>query len=633
VLAGGALLLRLHAIGRSSLWLDEGYTLLFSGMPLPKLLTVGGAHEHPPLYYLIVHALRRIHENYLLPRYVSAVCGSLSLLVLYALGSRLHSRTAGLVAAVLAAVAPFHVWFSRDGRGYELAGLVVLLSYYCLFTALDRPRPATWAAYAVVTSLCLYTEYTTAFALAAQILIVFRAQERGVLRPLILSWVAAVVLFLPWVTVVALDAASIAGNYWIPAPTVASVSATVLEFLGLVTSCSAQPCTGAEAHLPLLAGHNTLVAAAVALAALGVGAFAIVRRRLVVGLLVAWLVGTFALLLLISVAQSLFLDRVVLDATFPLYLLLGMGVAALRRAPLPGGLSLLTAGGIAVASLGTLRPIYAGNLNPDWKSAMRDLAAAYRPGQGVAFYPGALRSLDAAYLPPGWHATRDRPMWSRVYVDVPGWQKRYPLAVNPTLQERQRVETELRDRQLAWVSHATTGTWLVTEAYPGITDVRRWFATHGFSLIMGMEYNLSSRIELWSQQGPASFGVSVARLFDGRWARSASVTASGRVLHERRGASVRRSFSVTPGQTYSIDVTYRGAPPSRPQIGVLLYDAAGRQIDTFPRDNWYDLPTDGVWIRNPFGFVVPPNAVRAMLYLGTKGGPSTWRDVAVYRER
>jgi 4-amino-4-deoxy-L-arabinose transferase-like glycosyltransferase len=633
LLAAAALALRLHGIANPSLWLDEGYTLLFSGMPLRKLLVVGGAHEHPPLYYLIVHAARRIHENYLIPRYVSAVCGALSLLALYALGARVHSRSAGFVAAVLLAIAPFHVWFSRDGRDYELAGLVVLLSYYCLFTAMDRPRFATWAAYAVTTALCLYTEYTTAFALAAQLVLVFRARDRGLVQPLLLSWAAAVALFLPWAGVVAGDAASIAGNYWIPAPSVNAVAMTVLEFLGMATSCSAQPCAGTEAGVPLLAGHEELLAGVAILAAGAVGVLAAFRRRLVVGMLVAWLLGAFGLLLVVSLAQSLFLDRVVLVDTFPLYLLLGIGVANVRGRPGTGLVCAVIALAIAAASLATLRPVFASNLNPDWKSAMRDLSAAYRPGQGAVFDPGALRSLDAAYLPAGWRATRDRPFWSRVYVDVPGWQSAYPPLVNPTLPQRQAVETELRNRQLAWASTGTSGTWLVTEAYPGITDVRRWFATHGFQLIMGMEYHLASRIEYWSRQGPAAFGTPVARLLDGKWRRSPLTTSSRGVLHERAGGAVRRSFPVSPGQTFSISVAYRGTPPARPQIGVLLYDSAGRQIGSYPSDDWYDLPADGVWLRNPFGFVTPPGAVRATLYVGTRGGASEWRNIAIYRER
>jgi hypothetical protein len=122
-------------------------------------------------------------------------------------------------------------------------------------------------------------------------------------------------------------------------------------------------------------------------------------------------------------------------------------------------------------------------------------------------------------------------------------------------------------------------------------------------------------------------------MLDGKWSRGPSVISRDGVLHERAGGAGRRSFPVSPGQTYSISISYRGAPLARPQIGVLLYDAAGHQIATEPTDEWYDLPADGVWVRNPFGFVAPPGAVRAMLYLGTKGGPSDWRGVVVYRER
>ena len=109
-------------------------------------------------------------------------------------------------------------------------------------------------------------------------------------------------------------------------------------------------------------------------------------------------------------------------------------------------------------------------------------------------------------------------------------------------------------------------------------------------------------------------------------------------LHHREGCDESRlavqssSFSVRPGATYSVSVEYRGEPPARPRIGVLVYDFAGNQIATFPNDHWYDLPANGVWLRIPFGFIAPPRAVRAVLYIGTRW-LSSWRHVAVYRER
>lgn len=633
VLAAGAFAVRLYRIDGDSLWLDEGYTLLFSGMPLPKLLLVGGAHEHPPLYYLIVHTMRAIHESSLIPRYVSAVCGTLSLLAVYALGMRIHSRAAGFVAAVLTAVAPFHVWFSRDGRGYELAGLLVVLAYYWVFTALDRPRRAAWIAYALTVALCLYGEYTTVFALAPQVVLLARARERRLMRPMALSWSAAVLLFLPWVTVLAVDAASIAGNYWIPAPNLTSWSNTVLEFLGLMTSCSAHPCSGTELGVQGLAGREVPVTIVAAVLAVGTGVAAAWRRNLVVCVLSAWLVGSFALVLLISIGQSLFLDRVLLDATFPLYLLLGIGVASLSRRPKLGlsalGLTLL----VTAASVATLRPIYAFGANPDWKTAMRDFSAAYRAGQGAVFYPGALRSVAAAYLPQGWRATRDIPIWSRIYVDVPGWKRQYPTLINPTSEQRAAVEVALRNRQLGWATEGTSGIWLITQDYSGISDTRRWFVTHGYALLLSEMYARDARVEYWSRNAPSSFGPLVVQGGDGRWQLRGAVSRTGSVLRTGSGGSATRSFSVHSGQAYTVSVGYHGAPPVAPHVGVLLYDANGKQIAAYPATHWYDLPANGTWIENPFGFIAPPGAVRAMLYVTSRGGPSEWRDLAVYRER
>ena len=130
--------LRLFRIDHDSLVFDEAYTLVFARMPLDRLLTVGGAHEHPPLYYLLVHLGLWVRDSFLVPRLISAAAGSLSVFVLYRLGARRFGAPAGVVAAGLLATSPFHLWYSQVGRGYEVATLLVLLSYLSLWSALDE---------------------------------------------------------------------------------------------------------------------------------------------------------------------------------------------------------------------------------------------------------------------------------------------------------------------------------------------------------------------------------------------------------------------------------------------------------------------------------------------------------------
>jgi len=73
------------------------------------------------------------------------------------------------------------------------------------------------------------------------------------------------------------------------------------------------------------------VAGTVIAVALVMLAVAIVHRRLTLCVLRLWLVLPFALVLVIASKRSLYLDRVFLDATFPLYLLIAAAGALCWR--------------------------------------------------------------------------------------------------------------------------------------------------------------------------------------------------------------------------------------------------------------------------------------------------------------
>jgi hypothetical protein len=375
-------------------------------------------------------------------------------------------------------------------------------------------------------------------------------------------------------------------------------------------------------------------------------------RKLTVAVLWLWLSLPMALVCLLAVRRSLYLDRTFLDATFPLYLILGLAVTVLVRwvrrtaaewrgsvaaqAPhaLGGVLGTVLAIFMAAASFAGLRPVYAGDINPDWQSLARDFRPSYRPGQAVVFNPGVLRSLLASYLPSGWHATYERPIWSRSYIDVPGWQDRYSFPSHPDKPERQREEAILRDDQLAEAARHAHQIWLITFDYSGMNDTRRWFSEHGFQCLISELYRGDTRLELWSRAGPSSFGATVVSPgFEG-WRETGHVRLAAGVAETSGHSALARSFDTIPGHAYSVSVTYRGIPlASRPDITVQMYDRSGHLLDLFPRTMWYDWPVNGVWLTQPFGFVAPPGATRAVLTVGNRWGVSEWRDVAVYQGR
>lgn len=122
----GALALRLWRLDQLSLWLDEGFTVMYSRLPWSELLGLRGQYDvHPPLYYALVKLVSGWLPDATAGRTVSAVSGALLVPVAYRLARLVIDPRAAVVAAAVVAIAPLHVWYSREARMYALALLAV----------------------------------------------------------------------------------------------------------------------------------------------------------------------------------------------------------------------------------------------------------------------------------------------------------------------------------------------------------------------------------------------------------------------------------------------------------------------------------------------------------------------------
>ncbi len=105
ILAGGAL--RFGTLGVQSLWYDEAVTAglvrrSFGGM----IRAIPGIESTPPLFWVLLWPWTRVFgQGEFGLRSFSALCGTLAILVAYALGARLAGARGALLAAVLAAQA------------------------------------------------------------------------------------------------------------------------------------------------------------------------------------------------------------------------------------------------------------------------------------------------------------------------------------------------------------------------------------------------------------------------------------------------------------------------------------------------------------------------------------------------
>ena len=146
--------LRIHQIGDKSLWIDEAFSVWMSRQPIPDILAwLVRVDQHPPLYYLSLHLWGRALGPALAggaddpvtraaaARALSALCGALNIPVIYALGRRLMGREVGLLAALILALSPFHIWFAQEARMYALLSLNASLAMLALVHLLTMPRP------------------------------------------------------------------------------------------------------------------------------------------------------------------------------------------------------------------------------------------------------------------------------------------------------------------------------------------------------------------------------------------------------------------------------------------------------------------------------------------------------------
>ncbi|HET6830903.1 MAG TPA: glycosyltransferase family 39 protein, partial [Solirubrobacterales bacterium] len=96
---------------------------------------------------------------------------------------------------------------SADGRGYAVAIALLLGSTLAMLAATRSGRTRWWVAYGALSLLAMYTHYTAAFVLLAQLGWLLWAHPAA-RRPALIANVAAAVLFLPWLPGLLDDAAS-----------------------------------------------------------------------------------------------------------------------------------------------------------------------------------------------------------------------------------------------------------------------------------------------------------------------------------------------------------------------------------------------------------------------------------------
>jgi mannosyltransferase len=243
-----------------------------------------------------------------------------------------------LVSGLFLATSPYFVKWSQQARAYPFLAAAALIATMFLLRALDRRTRGAWFVYGLAFAGLLVTHAVAGIALLpAHVVLIAQRRER-VLPHGLLAGAVILALGVPWIAQLALRTGDdMSETAWIPYPSVEYVRGALLGVSG-------------AAGLGLL------------LALVGLWALRRAGERAVALWLGAWAFGPLVLLLVVSVARHVFLDRYLVVAAPAFAMLAAVAVMSLAGR--------LRAGVVAVAAVATCCGLvlwYQTTLDGNWR--------------------------------------------------------------------------------------------------------------------------------------------------------------------------------------------------------------------------------------------------------------------------
>ncbi len=201
VIAAGCAL-RLLALGQQSLWDDEIRSVSSaSGMGGETFADIA-LNVHGPLYLILLKGwMLAAGKSEAAVRALSAILGALGLVLFQRVARPLVGRRVALLALVLLACSPFHLWYSQEARNYALLFDLGLLAVAAFLADVERRTRASFllALVATVAACLANLAGMLLLALDGAYLVAAGPRPRYPLRRLIALAVLVAGLLSPWI--------------------------------------------------------------------------------------------------------------------------------------------------------------------------------------------------------------------------------------------------------------------------------------------------------------------------------------------------------------------------------------------------------------------------------------------------
>jgi uncharacterized membrane protein len=185
------------------IWFDENYSITLAQQPIGELLRLTGVDAHPPLFYILLKGWGSLFGwTELSLRMMSALLAASTVGIVALIVRRLFTTRVALAVLPFLVLTPFWLRYGYEVRMYALAGLIGALASLVLLKAVDSKGDRRWwALYGALVALGMYTLYMTAVIWIAHFVWLMIYRHKHFWRqPWFLSYIFAVVLFLPYIS-------------------------------------------------------------------------------------------------------------------------------------------------------------------------------------------------------------------------------------------------------------------------------------------------------------------------------------------------------------------------------------------------------------------------------------------------
>lgn len=452
------------------IWLDEATSIHQAGMSFGAMLNnLRSTDVHPPLYFSVLWLTDRVFgPGELAMRIPSIVAGTLVIPAAYLAARDLWDRRSGIVAAALATIGPMLVWYSQEVRMYSMFMLFALLAIWGQARILRRGTGSDWAIYVLASAALVWTEYFGILQVITQQLAFAwlawsRRRDRGLLLHLLVPWALGVLALLAFVAPLLPFAAhqflvnqNAGKGFGGPSQVGLSGAQSISVYTVLANFAWA-----------VIGYHSApVMATLVALWPIGIlFTLFLLGRNITKATGVVVLVATLPALLLLGVGlfkRNLFDVRYISGVVVAVLLLTARGVTGGAR-----GLRLQVAGCVAVAAIfaGSLGDEQINGSNPrlyDFGGALRLVDHRAGPGDIIVFDPSDIGLVVNYYAP---HVTA-APLGSPKAALRPGHQLFLLACPNlmhpgePAALGRELAALRRTDRQVAVIRRANVTVWV-----------------------------------------------------------------------------------------------------------------------------------------------------------------------------